>query len=650
MPSYTNTHTHFDCAINGNPFFYAQSDQYPMIREQVNTQRQQIDSTSEPGEQSLQSWWYRSQSSFHLGAGLKYYDPIRGNQADQYRFYDSAGVDVWTKGEVKLLRKTDRVHTQTNWGDMAAWSYNADSGLLFEDDEDLKCYKVSTGNVTEVLYEGGSSGSDPIWDIDVSGEKYFVMSNLGIYRGTLPDGSGTKVYDIDASDDYGYVRWVKDHLFATVNNRIYDLTATPDTSGGADPGGSLPHALPSSLVGNDDGRLLMTHTEDDWRWNAIEPGPDCVFFSGYAGTDSTIHGNRSSIYASTVETDNISAVPEFTPPVHVAEMPHGEFILSMCSYLNTYLIVTTTRGVRICAIGQGGQLTVGPLTIEVSTYSYYATVWGQYVYATGSSVDGYDGLFRIDLTAPVDETGLRFAWAKDVASGHSSASAGYVSRVAMLGTTGRLAMMVDNSGIWVEHATDLVASGFLDTGQIRMDTWEDKLFQYLRTVYNGSNHGSISATWLSVLGSGALLGTRADTYNTSTLETNGSDLTARISVAYRFALARYSATEGPILNGYQAKVAPTNVKDRMLRLPLLCARREMMRSGGTVQRSTWDRITALEALERSGAVVPFQDFGTGETRNVVVESVQFVSTQVAQSRSEQGDPIGMLIVELRTVT
>ena len=97
MATYTNSHAKFDCAINGTPFFLGPSAEYPLVRESAETQRQQIDQSSEPGEQSLTAWWYRSQSSFHMGAGLKFYDPIRGNQNDQFRFYDSAGVDVFAQ-------------------------------------------------------------------------------------------------------------------------------------------------------------------------------------------------------------------------------------------------------------------------------------------------------------------------------------------------------------------------------------------------------------------------------------------------------------------------------------------------------------------------------------------------------------------------
>ena len=59
-------------------------------------------------------------------------------------------------------------------------------------------------------------------------------------------------------------------------------------------------------------------------------------------------------------------------------------------------------------------------------------------------------------------------------------------------------------------------------------------------------------------------------------------------------------------------------------------------------------MTALEALERSSAVVPYQDFLTGETLNVTVEKVQFVTDVPVQSAAEGANPGGMLIVTLRT--
>lgn len=649
MATYSNTHTQYDCAINGVPFFLGPSSEYPMVREAAQVQRQQIDSTNEPGEQSLTSWWYRSQSSFHLGAGQRFYEPIRGDQNSQFRFYDSAGVDVWTQGEVSLLKTMTHIRDVANWGDMSGWSNNGDSGLLWEEGSDVRCWKVSTGSSFVVNYEGGSAGTGNVWGMDVSSERYFVISSNGIYIGPLPGGNGTKRYNIPGTATRGTVRWTKERLFATVDNKIYEISdLTPSAA-----------ALDETYAGNGDSRRLFLHPEDAWIWNGIEPGPDCVFFSGYAGTSTEIHGHNSCIYASTMEVANIDDAPQMTQPAVVAEMPHGEYILSMTSYLGTYLVVTTTKGVRVCAIGSQGQLRVGPLSITAANYAYHATVWDRFVYVTGATVDGYDGCWRLDLSAPIDQTGLRFAWAKDVATGRLASANGYPARIAIMGTTGRVAIFTapgsggstgSTSGVWLESATDLVASGWLKTGEIRFDTWEPKMFQYLRNVFDQTTTGTIRPYWIDGGGTETSLASATSVSGVPYLDTLGSDGTARLGVSYKWVLARATSTTGPTFRGYQVRANPSGVKQRDIRLPLLCFRRERMRNGRTVERSTWDRIEALEALERSMAVVPYQDFLTGESRNVTVEAVQFVADRPGQSAAEMANPGGLLLVTLRTTT
>jgi hypothetical protein len=635
MPTYTNSHAAFDVAINGVPFYLWPTNQSPLVRQPAQSRRDQIDQTSEPGEQSLTGWWYRSQSSFHLGAGLRFYDPIRGDQSSQYRFADSAGVNPWTKGEVSLLRRATLKDPQASWGDMVSWAHDGDSGLLYEDGDDIRCYKVSTDGSFVVDYEDGAEGTSNVWSVAAAGAEYWVLSNNGIYKGPLPGGNGSKVFTIPGADDNGVIRWAKDRLYAGVNNRLYELTdlSTPSK------------ALPDGYDA-DTGRLMYTHPETDWKWSAIAPGPDAVFFSGYAGTSTTIHGNRSMVYATTLETSNVDAAPQSTPPTVAAEMPAGEFILNMTSYLGVYLILCTTKGVRVCEIGRGGQLRVGPLSIEAPAYSYSACVWDRFAYVAGAVTDGYDGVWRLDLSAPVDDSGLRFAYAKDVATTHLSASEGYVARVAMVGTTGRVAMMVKNSGVWMEHATELVASGWLRTGLIRFDTWEDKLFHRLRTTMDAATTGTVAPAWMPDESTANGLGS---TTPVSAYDTAGSDGTPRMQCGYRFTLTRATTTTGPTLTGYQVRSMPANVKQREIRLPLLCARRERVRGGPTVERSVWDRVSALEALEKSGVAVPYQDFGTGEAKTVIVDQVQFVTEAVPQSRPAQSDPLGWLNVTLRVV-
>jgi len=107
QPSYvsdiwTNTTVAYDVAIGGLPFFYGISNERPYIRQTAPYKKEQFDNSKEPGEQTLEGWWIRSQSSFHRGAGIKFYDPSAGEEVD-YRFSDSEGVNVWTKGEVNTM-------------------------------------------------------------------------------------------------------------------------------------------------------------------------------------------------------------------------------------------------------------------------------------------------------------------------------------------------------------------------------------------------------------------------------------------------------------------------------------------------------------------------------------------------------------------
>ena len=109
---WTNNAEEYDVAIGGEPFILAPTDTNPYQRETAPYRKDQFDNSKEPGEQSLTGWWIRSQSSFHGGAGIKFYDPTSG-ESTGYRFADSQGVNVWTKGEVSLLKSVSSAHVTT---------------------------------------------------------------------------------------------------------------------------------------------------------------------------------------------------------------------------------------------------------------------------------------------------------------------------------------------------------------------------------------------------------------------------------------------------------------------------------------------------------------------------------------------------------
>ena len=111
--NYSATGEAYDVAIAGLPFFLMNSDDSPYRRVTAQYRKQQIDQTREPGEQTLTGWWLRSQSSFHFGQGIKFFEPIQ-DESLRFQYTQSKGVDVWTKGQCTLLKDVDGgIHTTT---------------------------------------------------------------------------------------------------------------------------------------------------------------------------------------------------------------------------------------------------------------------------------------------------------------------------------------------------------------------------------------------------------------------------------------------------------------------------------------------------------------------------------------------------------
>src|SRR5262245_21138228 len=99
----SSTGKNYDFLVGGIPFLSAASPENPIVRRTAQIRKAQTDIGAEPGEQSLDGWWLRSQSTFHEGAGILYQEPLTGDPSSRYR--DSLGVDVWTPGRVSLLKR-----------------------------------------------------------------------------------------------------------------------------------------------------------------------------------------------------------------------------------------------------------------------------------------------------------------------------------------------------------------------------------------------------------------------------------------------------------------------------------------------------------------------------------------------------------------
>jgi hypothetical protein len=143
---WTNNAEDYDVAIGGLPFFMAPTDTQPYQRETAPYRKDQFDNGKEPGEQSLTGWWIRSQSSFHAGSGINFSDPSSG-ETTPYRFTDSQGVNVWTKGQVSLLKSVTDTHITTGPvtgtdhqhpnQHVRSIQWNGTNGVLLHDEYDI---------------------------------------------------------------------------------------------------------------------------------------------------------------------------------------------------------------------------------------------------------------------------------------------------------------------------------------------------------------------------------------------------------------------------------------------------------------------------------------------------------------------------------
>ena len=157
-PIFTPSGAAYDMAINGLPFFTASSDDSPYRRVTAQYRKQQYDQTREAGEQTLTGWWFRSQSSFHLGAGIKFFEPAQ-DESLRFQFTESKGCDIWTKGQVTLLNSTVRALSTANTPIIIGANDGTNDSLVIADGSALKKVTMSNDTPTSSTYTQAGSAS-----------------------------------------------------------------------------------------------------------------------------------------------------------------------------------------------------------------------------------------------------------------------------------------------------------------------------------------------------------------------------------------------------------------------------------------------------------------------------------------------------------
>lgn len=708
-----NTDVAYDVAIGGMPFIYAISDQRPYIRQTAPYRKEQFDNQTEPGEQSLTGWWIRSQSSFHEGTGVEFYDPALIAGEGTYRFKDSRGIDIWTQGEVTLLRNTAPAHYTTGtirtngkpFQSVRSIKYGSTNGVLLWDEFDVD--KIAVDG-TETHFIDYAAGSDyPVHAICDDGANAYWVTNithsgtprLRVYKKPLTGTSASTADVTTIISDNGItvndatIEYVKDRLVMTVNNKVYEFSTAAT---------SLPTAT-------------YTHSDNDITFTSITASGTAIYLAGF-------HGIQSSIYKFTLDTTT-GAMPTLTSAITAAEMPAGEKVYKIEYYLG-YMLIGTSKGVRVATVDGNGSIIYGPLMVETDQPVYDFAFRDRFAWAA-TGVAGEGGVIRIDLGA--DLGGLRFAYANDLwldngvtgyattgcafagetdrlifvtaavnrgtitnkaltsnvatlttASAHGLAVSDSIwvegvdstfngqytvtaattttfsytkaaTNVASTAVTAATALVNETGSINIESSGALMSDGYIQTGYIRYNTLEPKNFK--RLLGRGEfDYGSMTLETVDAEGTEYDLISYSLTVPPVEVTTN-TPSGSQEYLGYKFILYRDGTdnTKGPKFKGYQAKATIATPRQRALRFPVYCFDVETDKYNVLVgyEGRAFDRLSQLENIEQNGDVVTWQDLTTGESRQIVVEQINFVrATPPDRGFSGYG---GVIEITIRTV-
>ena len=627
----------YDVSIGGLPFYIMSSDETPYRRQTAQYRKQQIDQTNEAGEQTLTGWWLRSQSSFHSGDGINFYDPAAGETV-QYRFADSRGVDVWKKGEVSLLNDSTESHNITGvlasngkrQQELRSIKWGSTEGVLLLDEYDVD--KIAKdGTLTHFIDYTAGAGVFPVYAICDDGTYAYWYTNATsggttkqtMYKKPLTGSSAStadevKMFDATGSISNGVMEYVKERIILCADNKVYEVTTSAT-------------ALPTPI---------FTHPSTTHVFTSVAASGPAIYVAGYNGIQSTIM--RFVLNAS-------GTLPTLTSAIIAAELPVGEVAHRIFYYLG-YMIIGTNKGVRVAQVLDDGSLVYGPLTIETTQPVYDFAAKDTYIWCA-AGVEGSPGLVRIDLSNQLDT--LRFAWANDVyypsKTGVQTTAVAFANGTDQLVYATKANSVSDLGYVYIESDSVKIASGYITTGRIRYNTLESKLFKLLTVRLDNVNGG------LTVKS----IGPDAAEYNIGGFAED--DIISELSVSYpagsqeflsfKFTLTRSETdnTGTPILKGYQVKSLPAVPRQRLIQYPLACYDNEKD-TYGTVsgyENSAYERLTTIEALENIGDSIRVEDYRNGESYVGLIEEIQFLNRTPSDKRFSGFG--GVLYVTIRSL-
>jgi hypothetical protein len=635
-----NTYS-FDVAIAGLPFIYNITDETPYRRSTARWKYERVDQAREPGEQTLDSGlWTRSQTSFHLGQGMQFQEALEGNPDQlRFRYFTSSGIDPWTLGQISLLKKTTKLYPASGSTSARTLALPATiAGVDYVLAIDCAAAGGSAVRVARVTASGtsttlvlGSTLSTEILAAETDGTSLVLVTATRIYDYDLTAASPTlhEHYHINtANATAATIKYVKNRFMLGISYvtgtspiaAVYELAFASH--------GSHINLSTVTPVAN------TTTVPIGWRWSDIAEGRGAIYVSGYAG-------DKSAIFR--IQPDNTGVLGA---AVSVADIPRGEVVHAIFGYLGTFLAIGTSRGVRIAAIADDATIVYGPLIFTTTDPVTCFTARDSYIWAgVKAGISGASGTYRIYLGDLLDNGS--YPYATDISA---VGTTGAVNSLGVFPSTAQIFMGISASGVWIQHATDLVDEGTLTTGIVNWGTLEKKAWKRVRIetdtlqgnieVYADSNEGRTQIATL----------TQNNAYNSDFgLESAYSSTQVNGQITFVLYKSTTNNTSGGVLKGYAIKAIPSPSRSRLIQLPLMCydfeADRRNMKFG--VKGGARLRLSALEQIESMGATVLVQDFNSLENFDASIEEISF--SRFTPSSSNEDNFGGIITITMRTV-
>lgn len=610
----------WDVVIGGFGFMLNNDPNTPFIRTGADYRSPYVNYSGAPGEQALGFWWPRTQYAWQGGAGNPTFDGLGSGDPNiaLTRYDDSVGVDPFTTlGQFSLLPDTN---LSVAVGSSPTELVNVVDGslgniLVWGDGSNIKYWNGSTSGNYAAATTALTLCADGVSVYAVVGS---TVQRFGSSPGTAYTGlSGTNFL----------LRYAKQRLILAENNVLYEL-ANPAGTG---------QALPAQL---------FTHPNPNWVWTDITAGPGAIYACGFAGT-------QSAVYMFLLNTST-GALPVLSGGTVACELPDGESANAMLTYLDLFMGICTSRGVRVCAFNSDNSIILASLTMNGLGASRAICGWDRFLYVSCDNADVTPtaGLVRIDPSYPVDTN--RYAYSRDLrANSAPSAYTGVVGATsAVCMYKGTPAFLVPGSGLFTQDATRLALAGFLQASKMLFGMTDYKIFQ--RGSWTMEGEGEVTLSTFADSTTGLVSRATGNAAVDNRIETNlGSQRGSALSV--RFDLDRQTTTTGPIITGYSMRALPSQAREDAYTIPLRCYDRVENRYGETVFQNALDSVEGIAEIVRFQTPVilqtfigeaPSSDNTQGDWRTVLV---QVETYEFKQATAEDGWG-GTLTLSIRTIT